>query len=153
MCHVSLSCFDLDTGNLKHRIQDHAAMSLDFKGEAVTFKATTAGILANLSHCIELMHQRDESWKRKLDKEIEKKKKINEAYTNLLKEKANITVINGPDFEVYLIMSMSSIIIIIVIIKEGPHSQIKEEQFFDAIDNTLDNLELEEERVRNSFLI
>lgn len=117
-----------DTGNLKHRIQDHAAMSLDFKGEAVTFKATTAGILSNLSHCIELMHQRDESWKRKLEKEIEKKKKINEAYTNLLKEKANITVINGPDFE------------------EGPHSQIKEEQFFDAIDNTLDNLELEEER-------
>ncbi len=98
MCNVS--CFDLDTGNLKHRIQDHAAMALDFKGEAVTFKATTAGILANLSHCIELMHQRDESWKRKLDKEIEKKKKINEAYTNLLKEKANITVINGPDFEV-----------------------------------------------------
>jgi hypothetical protein len=48
---------------------------------------------------------------------------------------------------------MSSIIIIIVIIKEGPHSQIKEEQFFDAIDNTLDNLELEEERVRKSFLI
>ena len=75
-------------------------MALDFKGEAVTFKATTAGILSNLSHCIELMHQRDESWKRKLEKEIEKKKKINEAYQNLVKEKANITVINGPDFEV-----------------------------------------------------
>uniref|UniRef100_A0A8B9FUU6 Ceramide transfer protein n=1 Tax=Amazona collaria TaxID=241587 RepID=A0A8B9FUU6_9PSIT len=28
---------------------------IDFKGEAITFKATTAGILATLSHCIELM--------------------------------------------------------------------------------------------------
>ena len=57
-----------DSSDLKLRMQDHAAMAMDFKGEAVTFKATTAGILANLSHCIELMHQRDETWKRKLEK-------------------------------------------------------------------------------------
>lgn len=36
--------------------------------------------------------------------------------------------ISGPDFE------------------EGPHSNLKEEQFFDAVDSTLDTLELEEER-------
>jgi collagen type IV alpha-3-binding protein len=81
-------------------MQDHAAMAMDFKGEAVTFKATTAGILSNLSHCIELMHQRDETWRRKLEKEIEKRKKFDEAYRGLLKEKANMTVIGGPDFEV-----------------------------------------------------
>ncbi|TWW60064.1 Collagen type IV alpha-3-binding protein [Takifugu flavidus] len=42
---------------------------IDFKGEAITFKATTAGILSTLSHCIELMVKREESWQKRLDKE------------------------------------------------------------------------------------
>ena len=41
---------------------------IDFKGEAITFKATTAGILATLSHCIELMVKREDSWQKRLDK-------------------------------------------------------------------------------------
>lgn len=41
---------------------------IDFKGEAITFKATTAGILATLSHCIDLMMKREDSWQRRLDK-------------------------------------------------------------------------------------
>lgn len=41
---------------------------IDFKGEAITFKATTAGILATLSHCIDLMVKREDSWQRRLDK-------------------------------------------------------------------------------------
>lgn len=41
---------------------------IDFKGEAITFKATTAGILSTLSHCIELMVKREESWQKRLDK-------------------------------------------------------------------------------------
>jgi collagen type IV alpha-3-binding protein len=62
-------------------------------------------------------------------KEIEKRKKIEEQYKELSKGKKPAIIIAGPDFE------------------EGPHSNIKEEQFFDAIDSTLDTLELEEERV------
>jgi hypothetical protein len=50
------------------RIADHAAMAPDFKGEAFTFKATTTGILTNFSHCIELMQQNEEKWRKKLDK-------------------------------------------------------------------------------------
>uniref|UniRef100_A0A3P8NNI8 Ceramide transfer protein n=1 Tax=Astatotilapia calliptera TaxID=8154 RepID=A0A3P8NNI8_ASTCA len=42
---------------------------IDFKGEAITFKATTAGILSTLSHCIELMTKREDSWQKRLDKE------------------------------------------------------------------------------------
>uniref|UniRef100_A0A3B4DCE4 Ceramide transfer protein n=1 Tax=Pygocentrus nattereri TaxID=42514 RepID=A0A3B4DCE4_PYGNA len=42
---------------------------IDFKGEAITFKATTAGILSTLSHCIEIMVKREESWQKRLDKE------------------------------------------------------------------------------------
>lgn len=47
---------------------EHGKHAVDFKGEAFTFKATTAGILATLGHCIELMGQREESWKRRLEK-------------------------------------------------------------------------------------
>lgn len=41
---------------------------IDFKGEAITFKATTAGILSTLSHCIDLMVKREDSWQKRLDK-------------------------------------------------------------------------------------
>uniref|UniRef100_A0A8D3BVJ3 Ceramide transfer protein n=1 Tax=Scophthalmus maximus TaxID=52904 RepID=A0A8D3BVJ3_SCOMX len=42
---------------------------IDFKGEAITFKATTAGILSTLSHCIDLMVKREDSWQKRMDKE------------------------------------------------------------------------------------
>ncbi|XP_061116934.1 ceramide transfer protein-like isoform X1 [Conger conger] len=42
---------------------------IDFKGEAITFKATTAGILSTLSHCIELMVKREDNWQKRLDKQ------------------------------------------------------------------------------------
>ena len=41
---------------------------IDFKGEAITFKATTAGILATLSHCIELMLSREDKWRKRLER-------------------------------------------------------------------------------------
>ncbi len=115
---------------IRARIEDHAAMGMDFKGEAYTFKATTVGILHNLSHCIEIMQQREEYWKKKFDREKDKRKKLEEKLRLVSDEKKNKIIIAGPDFE------------------EGPHSNIKEEQFFDAIDSTLDTLEEEEERVR-----
>lgn len=48
--------------------QQHGAHAIDFKGEAITFKATTAGIISTLSHCIELMSQREDAWKKKYDR-------------------------------------------------------------------------------------
>lgn len=41
---------------------------IDFRGEAITFKATTAGIIASLSHCIEAMARREDYWQKKFDK-------------------------------------------------------------------------------------
>ena len=41
---------------------------MDFKGEALTFKATTMGIIHTLTHCIELMAQREDAWKKRLEK-------------------------------------------------------------------------------------
>lgn len=60
---------------------------------------------------------------------MEKRKKLEEKMREMSKNKKGAIIIAGPDFE------------------EGPHSTIKEEQFFDAIDSTLDTLEEEEERV------
>jgi collagen type IV alpha-3-binding protein len=41
---------------------------VDFRGEAITFKATTAGALSMLSHCIDMMNKREEQWKCRLKK-------------------------------------------------------------------------------------
>ncbi|XP_052794048.1 ceramide transfer protein-like isoform X2 [Mya arenaria] len=112
-------------------LQQHGAHSVDFKGESFTFKATTAGIIATMSHCMELMSQREDAWRRRLEREVERRKKYEDAYKNLLEQhniqQQNVTRLAGPDFE------------------EGPHSVIKEDEFFDAIDASLDKLEKEEE--------
>ncbi len=42
--------------------------TVDFKGEAITFKATTAGIVSSLSYCIEVMNKREEYWQKKFEK-------------------------------------------------------------------------------------
>lgn len=52
----------------KELLAQHGAHAVDFKGEAITFKATTSGIINTLSHCIELLTQREENWKRRLEK-------------------------------------------------------------------------------------
>lgn len=49
-------------------LQQHGGHAVDFKGEALTFKATTMGIIHTLTHCIELMAQREEAWKKRLEK-------------------------------------------------------------------------------------
>uniref|UniRef100_A0A8B9DVS1 Ceramide transporter 1 n=1 Tax=Anser cygnoides TaxID=8845 RepID=A0A8B9DVS1_ANSCY len=101
---------------------------IDFKGEAITFKATTAGILATLSHCIELMVKREESWQKRLDKETEKRRRAEEAYKNAMTELKKKSHFGGPDYE------------------EGPNSLINEEEFFDAVEAALDRQDKMEEQ-------
>eukprot|EP00076_Gallus_gallus_P014360 XP_015133121.1 collagen type IV alpha-3-binding protein isoform X2 [Gallus gallus] len=101
---------------------------IDFKGEAITFKATTAGILATLSHCIELMVKREESWQKRLDKETEKRRRTEEAYKNAVTELKKKSHFGGPDYE------------------EGPNSLINEEEFFDAVEAALDRQDKMEEQ-------
>ncbi|XP_072289918.1 ceramide transfer protein-like isoform X2 [Eucyclogobius newberryi] len=93
---------------------------IDFKGEAITFKATTAGILSTLSHCIELMVKREDSWEKRLDKELEKRRRIEDAYKCAVNELKKKTHYGGPDYE------------------EGPNSLINEDEFFDAVEAELD---------------
>ena len=62
----------------KDLVLQHGIHAVDFKGEAITFKATTAGILATLAHCIEIMTQREEQWKRKLEREQLARRRLEE---------------------------------------------------------------------------
>uniref|UniRef100_A0A674CSR2 Ceramide transfer protein n=1 Tax=Salmo trutta TaxID=8032 RepID=A0A674CSR2_SALTR len=101
---------------------------IDFKGEAITFKATTAGILATLSHCIDLMVKREDSWQKRLDKELEKRRRIEEGYKSALSELKKKSHFRGPDYE------------------EGPNSLINEDEFFDAVEAALDRQDKIEEQ-------
>jgi collagen type IV alpha-3-binding protein len=116
----------------------HGIHAVDFKGEAITFKATTAGILATLSHCIELMNQRETYWKHKFDREHAARKSAEEKFRVTLENSqlAGVPdlsqakfagVKNGPDYA------------------EGPHSQLGEDEFYDAVEVALDKLEEEQE--------
>nr|XP_029501672.1 collagen type IV alpha-3-binding protein-like [Oncorhynchus nerka] len=105
---------------------------IDFKGEAITFKATTAGILATLSHCMDLMVKREDSWQKRLDKELEKRRRIEEGYKSALSELKKKSHFRGPDYE------------------EGPNSLINEDEFFDAVEAALDRQDKIEEQATHS---
>uniref|UniRef100_A0A668AE61 Ceramide transfer protein n=1 Tax=Myripristis murdjan TaxID=586833 RepID=A0A668AE61_9TELE len=104
---------------------------IDFKGEAITFKATTAGILSTLSHCIELMVKREDSWQKRLDKELEKRRRVEDAYKSALNELKKKSHYGGPDYE------------------EGPNSLINEDEFFDAVEAALDRQDKIEEQCQS----
>ncbi|CAF3273049.1 unnamed protein product [Rotaria socialis] len=112
---------------------DHAAMAVDFKGEALTFKATTDGVIHNLTFSIELMQKREETWRIKYEKELERRKKFQDLYTNIVNQK--IPALGSPDAE------------------EGPHSTLKEDEFFDAIDQSLDRLDREADDFQRSVTL
>lgn len=104
---------------------------IDFKGEAITFKATTAGILSTLSHCIELMMKREDSWQKRLDKELEKRRRLEDAYKCAMYELKKKSHYGGPDYE------------------EGPNSLINEDEFFDAVEAELDRQDKIEEKCQS----
>jgi len=41
---------------------------VDVRGEAVTFKATTAAIISSLSHCLDALQKREDYWQKKFEK-------------------------------------------------------------------------------------
>jgi len=103
---------------------------IDFRGEAITFKATTAGVIQVLSHCIELMTKREEHWKQKLEREKEKTRKLSDKLKECVdtsKVSSQTQYLGGPDYI------------------EGPHSKLNEEVFFDAVDTALDEEDANEE--------
>ncbi|XP_076808693.1 ceramide transfer protein-like [Clavelina lepadiformis] len=113
------------------RFDNHVELKLpgnisgvDFKGEAITFKATTTGIQATLAHCIEMINKREEMWLKKLEREQERRRKAEEQYRiSLAMAKKNLAFIGSPDYE------------------EGPQSGLTEEEFFECVETELDRQE------------
>lgn len=89
----------------------HGAHAIDFKGEAMTFKATTAGVLATLQHCLELVGQREDTWRRRLEREVERKHKIEEMYRTARQEAAThrLALHGSPDYEVDCFAGMGKV--------------------------------------------
>lgn len=105
----------------------HGAHAIDFKGEAMTFKATTAGVLDTLQHCLELLGQREDTWRRRLEREVERRRKVEELYQTVRQEAAphRLALHGSPDYE------------------EGPHSALNDEEFYDAVETGLDKMDEE----------
>ena len=101
--------------------------AIDFKGEAMTFKATTTGVLATLEHCLEMVRQSEDVWRKRLEREIERRRRIEENIRTLRSHGPRSAPHNGPDCE------------------EGPHSTMNEDEFYDAVETGLDKMEEEVE--------
>ncbi|XP_055389872.1 ceramide transfer protein [Condylostylus longicornis] len=117
-------------------IPQNGIKPVDFKGESITFKATTSGVMITLQHCLDIITQKEELWKQKLDKEIEKRKRVEELCKKFKDELEKIknSSYPGPDLE------------------EGPHSTILEDEFFDALETGLDKIEEDRQlRVKLKF--
>jgi len=82
-----------DSGNAPMR-------AIDFKGEAMTFKATTAGVLSTLQHCLDMVRQREDVWRKRMDREIERRKRLEELFRTLRHQSGRAAVYAGPDCEV-----------------------------------------------------
>ncbi|KAK2718249.1 hypothetical protein QYM36_005534 [Artemia franciscana] len=87
---------------MKEQLAVAAAQAFDFRGEALTFKTTSAGVLIALQHCLDIISQREDLWRKKLEKEVEKRKKIEELYkgSELTKQRPKLTIMSGPDYEI-----------------------------------------------------
>jgi hypothetical protein len=99
-CCESASCPNCITG--ADLAAQHGAHSVDFKGEAMTFKATTAGVLATLQHCLELLGQREDTWRRRFEREVERRRKVEEMYRTARQEATThrLAIHGSPDYEV-----------------------------------------------------
>ena len=53
---------------------------MDFKAEAITFKATANGVLFSLATCIEIFSRSEEHWRKKLEKEQVARRRAEEKY-------------------------------------------------------------------------
>lgn len=55
-----------------------------------------------LQHCLEVINQRDESWRRKLEREVERRRRVEELCLQMKDRMSKMRMASwpGPDFEV-----------------------------------------------------
>ncbi|KAM8710685.1 hypothetical protein ACLKA7_017327 [Drosophila subpalustris] len=119
------ACSELNKNNAQPLDLGDGLKPIDFRGESITFRATTSGVLSTLQHCLEIIAENDESWKRKLEREIDKRRRAEEQNKKFKDEIEKLKRLSypGPDFE------------------EGPHSTLPEDEFFDAVETGLEKIE------------
>ncbi|KAH8856161.1 Collagen type IV alpha-3-binding protein [Schistosoma japonicum] len=81
--------------DLRRILQQHGGHALDFKGEAHMFKAITAGILTNLSHSVDMMQQHEEQWRKRLEREIERRRRLEETQRAITQELLHLRSLIG----------------------------------------------------------
>ncbi|XP_054277748.1 ceramide transfer protein-like isoform X2 [Macrosteles quadrilineatus] len=113
------TCAD-STGNKPQGENELVKAAVDFRGEALTFRETTAAMLSNLQQCLDAVGQRDDVWRKRLEREVDKRKQLEQALLGTRKHPSL-----GPDLE------------------EGPHNTLNEDEFYDAVETGLDKLEEE----------
>ncbi len=128
----------------------HGLHSVDFKGEAITFKATTAGIVATLNHCIDLMQQREEAWRRRLDREVQARRAL-ASQVDFVTQSSSVPhpapqSVDGPKSP-SLFPPKTHPQKMAPDFEEGPHSQLGEDEFYDAVEDALDKLEEEQSSI------
>jgi collagen type IV alpha-3-binding protein len=149
---------------------ERGSQAVDFRGEALTFKATTAGVLARLQHCLDLFNQSQDGWRRRLEREVEKRKKVEDLYRQTLEElrvanecKPNQQLLvqgngHGPVHYQHQMSAESKRIVLVggPDYQEGPHSTIGEDEFYDAVEAGLDKIDEEQqylEKLKNKQVV
>eukprot|EP00117_Sycon_ciliatum_P003502 scpid29525/ scgid8268/ Collagen type IV alpha-3-binding protein; Ceramide transfer protein len=127
---------DEDCRKAVRNLKQLSEKGIDFRGESITFRATLQGLLSTISYCNDLITRRDETMKKRLEREIERRRKAEQSVksrrtaassTSAAASAAGGRMMGGPDFE------------------EGPYCAMKEDDFLDAIENECDRMDQEEE--------
>ncbi|KAL5259144.1 hypothetical protein ACHWQZ_G009559 [Mnemiopsis leidyi] len=95
------------------------------KQKLATIQATVSGIVATSANCIEMFEEREQFWQEQITAEREKSRKLEILYSATNRENSELIKNNTP----------------------GP--LLNEDEFFDAIEETLDKMDNLEEKLQN----
>ena len=94
-----------------------------FRADCLTFRTTTDHLLELAHQCVEVSLAQDDKLRARYERELEKRKKFEEFWKTSQRRG-----IDGPDLQ------------------EGPHSTLTDENWFDAVDVVLDDLDKESQK-------
>eukprot|EP00039_Didymoeca_costata_P007341 m.98739 g.98739 ORF g.98739 m.98739 type:complete len:655 (-) comp13645_c2_seq1:2039-4003(-) len=120
---------DAEVGSLDARGTQRSQEQHDnvLRREILAFKGTATGVLASLEEFVVLVQRREESWKKRMQKSQDKRARLEELYKAASIVSHEQQLMHGPDMQ------------------EGPNSLLTEEQWFDALEETLEGPGEEEE--------
>ena len=78
--HIEQYGKSTDVSNHLSGVEADKLSPMDFKAEAITFKATANGVLFSLATCIEIFSRSEEHWRKKLEKEQVARRRAEEKF-------------------------------------------------------------------------